>query len=219
MPRHPELRQSVGQVVEKGYLVDLLNSRTDFSSVLHYETNTHVLTVEDPQFVFFLRNLNWNEFAQNVGYLDMQFPSTYDFALSFAGADRVIAERLFELLAECEFSVFYDRNEQHRILAENLEEYLEPIYKSEADYVIALLGPQYPERIWTKFESEQFKKRFKRGSVIPVWFTTNPPGVFDESAKVGGFTFDPNADVEAQLTDWVRVLTKKIAEKRQTLPM
>lgn len=214
MVLHRELRGSVGQVVELGYLVDLLNSRPEFSSVLHYETRNHVLTAEDPQFVFYLRNLNWNEFATRVGYIDIQFPSTYDFALSFAGADRPTAQRLYQLLSEHEFSVFYDKNEQHRILAENVEEYLEPIYKSEADYVIALLGPQYPQRIWTKFESDQFKRRFKTGSVIPVWFKDNPPGIFDESAKVGGFLFDPAGDIEAQLVELSETLKKKIAEKR-----
>jgi hypothetical protein len=216
---HPELRGSVGQVVELGYLGDLLSSLPESSSVLHYEPKTHVLSVEDPQFVFFLRNLNWNEFAQKVGYYDIHFKSVYDFALSFAGADRPVAERLFELLTEDEFSVFYDRNERYRILAENVEEYLAPIYRSEADFVIALLGPDYPQRIWAKFESEQFKNRFKSGSVVPVWFRNCPPGMFDESTKVGGYTFDPDGDVQAQLTELADALKRKIAEKRQRLPI
>src|SRR5262245_19661129 len=98
-----------------------------------------MLTVEDPQFVFFLRNLSWNKFAERVGYLNIRFDSKYDFALSFAGINRDYAQRLFELLSEREFAVFYDANEQSRILAENVEDYLGPIYKSEASYVIAYL--------------------------------------------------------------------------------
>ncbi len=39
---------------------------------------------------------------------------------SFAGADRDIAQRLYELLSEVEVGVFYDMNEQHRILAANV---------------------------------------------------------------------------------------------------
>jgi hypothetical protein len=171
------------------------------------------MTVEDPQFVFFLRNLSWNKLAERVGYLNIRFESKYDFALSFAGADRAIAERLFDALTERELSVFYDLNEQSRILAENVEDYLGPIYKSEASYVLALLGPEYPKRIWTKFESEQFRSRFGEGAVIPIWFTTSPPGMFDESTRVGGITFDPNGDVEVQVNNIANLVSKKIAER------
>jgi hypothetical protein len=210
---HPELRGSVGQVVEKGYLSELLASKPVLQDVFHYDAGTHVLAVEDPQFVFFLRNLLWNKFAERVGYLNVRFESPYDFALSFAGADRVHAERLFEILREAEFEVFYDRNEQHRILAENIEEYLGPIYRSEAAYVICFLGPEYPKRIWTKFESDQFKQRFGEGAVIPIWFTTAPPGMFDESTRVGGFGYDPAGDSEAQLLEIAKVLARKMAAR------
>ncbi len=125
---HPEQRGSAGQVIEKGYLEAFLRDNPeDFASILHYQAATHILTVEDPQFVFFLRKLSWNKFAGRVGYLNIRFDSKYDFALSFAGADRAFAQRLFDLLAEQEFSVFYDANEQSRILAENVEDYLGPI--------------------------------------------------------------------------------------------
>jgi hypothetical protein len=212
MVNHREQRGSVGQVVDKGYLRDLLDKNPDLSDVLHYVPDTRILTAEDPQFVFFLRNLNWNKFASNVGYISIRFESEYDFALSFAGADRPYAKRLFELLAEEEFSVFYDENEQHRILAENVEDYLAPIYRTEAKYVVCLLGPQYPKRVWTKFESQQFKERFGEGAVIPIWFANAEPGMFDESTRVGGIVFDPNSDVEAQLLKIVELLRKKIAE-------
>ena len=196
---HPQQRGSVGQVMEKGYLGKFLDSKPDFATVLNYVPTTHILTVEDPQFVFFLRNLAWNKFAERVGYLNIRFESSYDFALSFAGADRAVARSLFELLAENELEVFYDENEQSRILAENIEDYLGPIYRSEASYVICLLGPEYPKRIWTKFESEQFKARFGEGSVIPIWFTSAPPGIFDESTRVGGLTFNPSDGIDEQM--------------------
>ncbi|MGC2182990.1 MAG: hypothetical protein WA637_06915, partial [Terriglobales bacterium] len=179
--KHPEQRGSAGQVVEKGYLADFLAKNPELSDVIHYEASTTILTVEDPQFVFFLRNLGWNKFAEQVGFLNIQFSNRYDFALSFAGPDRVHAKQLFELLSEGELEVFYDENEQARILADSVEDYLGPIYASEAAYVIVLLGPEYPKRIWTAFESEQFRARFGEKTVIPIWFTTAPPGMFDES--------------------------------------
>ena len=126
-----------------------------------------------------------------MGYRSIEFKSEYDFALSFAGADREVADAIFRRLSERELSVFYDKNEQHRILAENVEDYLAPIYKSEAAFVVVLLGKEYPKRIWAKFESEQFKERFGENAVIPIWFPEAPPGMFDETTKVGGITFDP----------------------------
>jgi hypothetical protein len=120
---------------------------------------------------------------------------------------------MFHLLQERQFEVFYDKNEQHRILAENVEDYLGPIYRSEAAYVVCFLGPDYPKRIWTKFESDQFKARFGQGSVIPVWFTTAPPGVFDESVRIGGFAFDPAGDVDTQLEQLAETLTRKLSER------
>jgi len=46
--------------------------------------------------------------ADEVGFVSMDFPSRYDFALSFAGSDRDIAEALFSALEENEMEVFYD---------------------------------------------------------------------------------------------------------------
>src|SRR5579864_3193240 len=96
----------------------------------------------------------------------------YDCALSFAGADRPYAKRLFELLTESELKVFYDENEQSRVLAENIEDYLGPIYASEAAFVVPFLGSDYPKRIWAAFKSDHFKSRFGEKAVIPIWLKT-----------------------------------------------
>ncbi len=214
MARHPELKASVGQVVEKGFLESLIESDPAIGDLIHFEPATNVLSAEDPQFVFFLRNIGWNEFARHVGYIGITFATKYDFALSFAGSDRQHAERLFELLSDREIAVFYDKYEQHRILAEDVEDYLGPIYRSEASYVVVLLGPEYPERVWTKFESDQFRDRFQSGEVIPMWFTNAPPGMFDESSDVGGITFDPDGDVEGQLGEISEMLGRRLVEDR-----
>jgi hypothetical protein len=212
---NPSLRGSVTQIIEKGYLAELVAKDKDISSVLHYDSQSRELTVEDPQFVYFLRNISWSRFAEETGFVTMDFPSRYDFALSFAGADREIAESLFNALVQREFEVFYDRNEQHRILAENVEDYLRPVYISDAEFVIVLLGPEYPKRIWTRFESSQFKDRFKSGSVIPVWFANAPPGTFDESSRIGGVCFDPELGYAKQVESIADLLSRKILDQRQ----
>lgn len=213
MAMHQELKGSVSQVVEKGYLSELLSGNEKLRQLFHFDEKNRVLAVEDPQFVFFIRNVLWNKFAEQVGFVNQKFESRYDFALSFAGADRAAAERLFDLLQEQEFEVFYDKNEAHRILTEDIEDYLGPIYRTEARYVVCFLGPEYPKRVWTRFESEQFRNRFGDGAVVPVWFTTAPPGVFDDSTRVGGYHFDPTGDVERQLQELAQLLTRKMGDQ------
>lgn len=212
--RHPAQRGSVSQVVSKGFLAELIRLSNDIQRVLHFDVTSNILVAQDPQFVFYIRNLSWSQFAEEVGFLSMEFPSRYDFALSFAGADRDIAEALFHALEERELEVFYDRNEQHRILAEDVEEYLGPIYASDAQLVICILGPEYPRRIWTKFESTQFKQRFKSGEVIPIVLSTAPPGIFDTASQVGHIAWDKSGDFDAQVKSTLELLILKCIEIR-----
>lgn len=214
---HPAMRGSVGQVVDKGYLRDFMDGDEEIAAVMHLDSTAEQLTVEDPQFIYFIRNIPWRQFAHEVGFMAVDFPHKYDFALSFAGEDRSIAESLFNRLVEYQVEVFYDRNEQHRIIASDVEEYLKPIYQSEARFVVVLLSANYPRKVWTKFESEQFKSRFDDSAVIPVWFADAPPGMFDTSRTVGGVTLDRATDIPAQLTDLVHTLVQKLREDRGSL--
>ncbi|MBX7134225.1 MAG: TIR domain-containing protein [Fimbriimonadaceae bacterium] len=215
MRTHPGMRGSVGQVVEKGYLGSLVENDAEIAAVLHYDEHSAQLTVQDPQYLFYIRNIAWRELSERIGFVGLDFPHKYDFALSFAGEDREIAQMFAHSLEDAEVEVFYDFNEQHRILASDVEEYLRPIYQSEARFVIALLGPNYPKKIWTKFESEQFRGRLGHDCVIPVWFTTAPPGLFDETRRIGGITLDPVGDVRTQVSGIVELLMKKLGTERQ----
>jgi hypothetical protein len=214
LAQRPEHRGSVGQVVDKHFIDNFMAGAPELDDFFHYAPETRTLSIEDPKLIYYLKNLIWNKFARQVGYLSTTFDARYDFALSFAGADRDIAQQLNDLLTEGEVNVFYDRNEQHRILAANVEDYLAPIYRSEAEFVIAILGLEYPKRIWTKFESEQFRNRFGDGSVIPVWFSDVPQGRFDETTRVGGFTIDRAIPIEPQLEELRRLLLLRLSEAR-----
>jgi hypothetical protein len=205
---------SVSQIVEKGYILEVLESSADFDNVLHYDPERRVLTAEDPQFIYFLRNLSWNDFSEQVGYLDIAFRCQYDIALSFAGEARYLAEAIFARLGDYEVSVFYDKNEQHRILAENVEDYLGPIYRGEAALVVVLLSNAFPQRIWTRFESRQFRERFKQGEVVPVRFSDCSVGLFDSTEGIGGLGFDPAGSLDQQVDAIVSTLVKRIGEQR-----
>mgnify|MGYP001579649838 CR=1 FL=1 len=213
--RHGELKGSVGQIVDKGYLSELISADADIREVLHFNGESRLLTVEDPQFLFYLQNLPWHDFATKLGFKTVDFPRRYDFALSFAGEDRQYAETIFDGLSQEEVEVFYDKNEQDRILAEDVEEYLRPIYQSEAEFVIAILGREYPKKVWTRFESGAFKGRFKEGSVIPVWFKDVDYSTFDVSRGKGGFTLDPTEAKEPQIAEFVKIACAKLTERRR----
>lgn len=212
---NPQMKGSIGQVLDKGHLTTLLSDPDkDLGAYFHYEPSTTVLSVEDPKLVFFLKNLVWRVFTQQVGYKADYFESRYDFALSFAGANRDTALAIFEGLSSREIEVFYDENEQHRIISQNVEDYLAPIYRSEAKYVIVLQSPEYPTRIWTKFESEAFRERFGRNEIIPIRFRTVQAGFFSDDAKYGGLPFDPNGDFDHQIDYIVEQLCKRMVEDR-----
>ncbi|WP_295054627.1 TIR domain-containing protein [Sulfuricurvum sp.] len=215
--KYPDLKGSIVQVVDKGYLETLINENEDIKAVLHFDPVTKLLSVEDPQYVYYIRNITWSSFAKNIGFLTMEFPCQYDFALSFSGSERTVAEALFNSLSEMQFEVFYDRNEQHRILAEDVEDYLRPIYMTDAQYVIVLLSSEYPKRIWTRFESQQFKERFKENAVIPIWFDSVPESIFNESTRVGGYVLNTSNEIFPQIEEIADLCRKKIAEIRQTL--
>jgi hypothetical protein len=211
MAHHPKEKASVSQVVQKGWLAKL-TAIDEISKIVHYDETTKVLSVEDPQLVFYLRNLDWSEFVRRTGFTRIDVDEEYDFALSFAGEDRPFAERLNDHLVELGVTVFYDHAEQHRILAEDLEGFLGPIYKSGATYVIAILGRQYGQRRWTRFESDQFKALFGEKRVVPVWAEDAMPSAFDTTAGIGGATFDPNGDVDAQAREIADLCARKLDE-------
>jgi hypothetical protein len=218
MTAHPDMKGSISQVIEKGWLQALLSDpeKTDIlSPYFHFEQSTGVLSVEDPKFIFYLKNIIWRVFTRQVGYKGDYFGSRYDFALSFAGSDREVAKKVHDALTEREVSTFYDENEQHRIISQNVEDYLAPIYRSEANYVVVFQSPGYPARIWTKFESDAFRERFGRNEVIPIRFTTVAPGFFTEDAKYGGVAFDPAGDIDAQIAYITDILCNRLIEDRQ----
>jgi hypothetical protein len=219
MRNNAGLRGSVGQVLDKGFLAALINEDKEIREVLHFDQEAYLLTIEDPQFLFFIRNVQWRAFARKLGFVSVAFERRYDFALSFAGTNREIAQLLFDGLVQKEVEVFYDKNEQHRFLAQDIEEYLRPIYQSEAQFVVVLLGKDYPKRIWTKIESDAFKARFSEGAVIPIWFSDVDVSAFDTSRVTGGITWNVDEDPVSQSQALSDLLVQKLAESRGDNPL
>ncbi|NML28530.1 TIR domain-containing protein [Zoogloea sp. G-4-1-14] len=214
LSRNPNHKQSVGQIIDRGHLRGHLNANPDLEEIVYYDDVSTILSIEDPKFYYYIKNISWSNFARNIGFPSIEFKFKYDFALSFAGTQRELAEELFKQLSANEITVFYDLNEQHRIIAESVESYLSPIYGSESRFVVALLSPDYPQRIWCKFESEQFKGRFGNNSVIPIWYPECFPGFFDTTSGVGGMSVDHSLPIPEQARKISETLASKIAETR-----
>ncbi|MEZ5997422.1 MAG: TIR domain-containing protein [Hyphomonas sp.] len=183
--QNPNMRNSINEVITKGHLTNLISEDETLPKLLHYDPSSQTLIVEDPQFVFYIQNLSWKTFAEELGFTNVEVERRYDFALSFAGEDRDIAAAIFDELLSRQYEVFYDKNEQSRMLANDVETYLDPIYRSEARFVVCVLGPQYPNRVWTRFEQKAFRERIGSGEVIPVLVDDTRPDSFSELDKIG----------------------------------
>jgi len=92
----------------------------------------------------------------------------YDFAISFAGEQREIAESLALKLVEKGIRVFYDSFELHELWGEDLAEKLFKVYSEESRYCIILASKQYLEKMWTTHERKSAlqKQITQRGGYI-----------------------------------------------------
>ena len=83
----------------------------------------------------------------------------FDFALSFAGAQRDIARQLRDALDQRGFDVFFDKDFEEEMLGKNGIEYLRKVYSEESRYCVVLISKEYDRRNWTKLEREIMQAR------------------------------------------------------------
>ena len=69
----PEHRGSVSQIVDKGYLADHISKNPELQDVIHFDSQTKELSIEDPKFVYYIRNILWSKFCQKIGYGSVEF--------------------------------------------------------------------------------------------------------------------------------------------------
>ena len=84
---------------------------------------------------------------------------TYDIAISFAGEDRVVAEKLASLLVTKGLNVFYDEYEQANLWGKDLYVHLSTIYKDEAKYCLMLISEHYSKKLWANHERRAAQAR------------------------------------------------------------
>jgi hypothetical protein len=114
------------------------------------------------------------------------FPNQYDFGLSFAGAQRALARKLWQALKYMGYSVFFDEKNQEfqaRILGRDLVDALAEVYSRECRFCVVLLSPEYEEGHWTRIEKQAIRERAFKGDLdfllpvlvkppVPAWVGT-----------------------------------------------
>jgi hypothetical protein len=104
--------------------------------------------------------------------LDAALPSNFDVAISFAGSERGLAEKLAEKLRAAGIIVFYDNFYPEHLWGKNLTAFLDEIYRKSAKFCVIFVSKEYKDRQWTNHElrSAQAKALELKGQeyILPV---------------------------------------------------
>ncbi|MGY2848553.1 hypothetical protein ACVIWU_001569 [Bradyrhizobium sp. USDA 4509] len=104
--------------------------------------------------------------------MDAVLPAHFDVAISFAGTERELAEKLAEIVRAAGFSVFYDNFYPEQLWGKNLTAFLDEIYRKRAKFCVVLVSADYAERKWTNHElrSAQAKALEQKGDeyILPI---------------------------------------------------
>lgn len=95
----------------------------------------------------------------------------YDFAISFAGEQREIAEKIVKFLEKEKARVFYDRNFESKMLGKKLTTYFQETFGDKARYVIIIISKEYPNKDWTNLELSIARDEAKKRSeefILPL---------------------------------------------------
>jgi hypothetical protein len=86
-------------------------------------------------------------------------PYTYDVAISFAGTERPLAERLAQKVRTAGFEVFYDDFYPEQLWGKDLVTHFDNIYRKESRYCVMLISREYAERMWPDHERRSAQAR------------------------------------------------------------
>jgi hypothetical protein len=103
---------------------------------------------------------------------DAALPSNFDVAISFAGTERELAEKLAEILRAAGITVFYDNFYPEHLWGKNLTTFLDEIYRKRAKFCVVFVSEEYKGCEWTIHElrSAQAKALEQKGEeyILPV---------------------------------------------------
>jgi hypothetical protein len=95
----------------------------------------------------------------------------YDVAVSFAEADRIIAEELADRLKERSFKVYLDEYKSPDPWGKDVVDHLTNLYARKARYCVLLISKYYPLKAWTETERTSAREHALRDAeeyILPV---------------------------------------------------
>jgi hypothetical protein len=99
-------------------------------------------------------------------------PFKFDVAISFAGAQRELAERLAKAVRDAGYSVFYDDFYKEQLWGKDLPVFFDMVYRKESRFCLIFISREYGERFWTNHErrSAQARALQERGNeyILPI---------------------------------------------------
>jgi internalin A len=147
----------------------------DYTQLLKAE-NKGKVTVDCPE--------SWEDVQLSLlldGYKTKEDKYKYQVALSFAGEDRVCAEKLAELLKKRGIRFFYDSYEQANLWGMDLYQHFQSVYRDDARFCVIFLSKSYAKKLWTRHELKQAQARAFRENkdyILPVRIDdTEIPGI------------------------------------------
>ena len=119
----------------------------------------------------------------------------YDFAMSFAGADREYAHALALRLQHLGASVFFDEFETSALWGSNLIDTLTDIYREKAEFCVMLISTAYVAGAWPNLErqSAQAKALKEKGDyILPIVLgdTIKVPGLLETIGYLKASQYD-----------------------------
>jgi hypothetical protein len=129
-------------------------------------------SIEDPLFRYFLSNLDPAVLFGDLGIerdsLEHSRLYTYDVGFSFAGEIRQLVEAVNAELKGEDVVTFYDFDQQAVLLALDLEQTLQSVYRETCRYYLVFLDENYLKKVWTRFEKDIMTTSGRKNHVIPV---------------------------------------------------
>ena len=142
---------------------------------------------------------------KQAGPVEREGTWKYDLAISFAGAQRVIAEEISVFLRDEGISVFYDEFVPDELWGADLPEHLYKVYSEQARFCLMLVSKEYVEREWTVWEKRAAIDRLlrERGKTYVLPLRCDEAEVPSVLARIGGL------DLTRRSLDEVKALLLK----------
>jgi hypothetical protein len=88
----------------------------------------------------------------------------FDAALSYAGEDRSLVEKVAKILRDANIRLFFDEYFTTEMWGEDLYVYLDAVYQTRSKFVAIFISHAYAAKPWTNHERQSAQARaLKRG--------------------------------------------------------